>query len=198
MSNNHLTEQEKAALLAGLLSGQPIAPTAPTTSNYVETSPPPQTPTKPKAKTTHTSVPAGLYDKAMRIIGLCGAIALMVGLWAIGAYFTLQFLEGLGLKLAGAGAAAWLIPATVTAMEIGLWPAKMPTPTARLAWFLVLAADAGTTAAGIVAYAQGKVVVGITLAGPSLVIAAIVLAIGLAVSPERGVRSLWAELKRSF
>jgi nitrate reductase NapE component len=185
MEPNQMTDQEKAALLAGLIGSQAPA--------HSEPAPQPRRELKPKAVIT-----LGMYDRIVRIVGLIGALGIMVFLWGVGAYFTLHFLEGLGLKLAGAGLAAWLIPATITAMEIGLWPAKMPTFAARLAWFLVLAADTGTTAAGIVGYVQGQKMAGITLAGPSLLIIALALGIALALFPERGARSLWADLKRSL
>jgi hypothetical protein len=130
------------------------------------------------------------------------ALALAGGLWAVGGYFTLLALQGAGLavqarlawpwELSTPQLLAWLIPAGVSALELGF--------ERRRGWGLlvfvgVAALDLVTTAIGLHAWGQARslpldTVIGLGLLG--------LVALALTFLPERiagyCVRSIWAVL----
>ena len=143
----------------------------------------------PKPRTTS-------YDRITRMIGLSVALLLTAGIWFAGAYFTLQWLSSIGLKLAGAGLLSYLIPLAITGLEIGLRPDRSPTWISRFFWFAVLLFDAGTTAAGVAAAVTGKVFAGVTMVGGTVWAIGIVAGLFFALFPEIAARSLVSELKK--
>lgn len=189
-------------LLQQLMAATPAA--APVAPASEPAAPRPRTTTK----RTKPAVPAGdtSYDRWARLGGLLLGMGFVIGLWAVGAYFTLAFLESVGLKIAGARPIAFVIPAAITWLEIGLWPARTPNRISQTIWLIVLLVDAATTAAGIMQLAGSQVdVLGQVIAGWPLVGAAFVIGVILALFPERAGRSLlvdiranWAEIRTSW
>ncbi len=136
------------------------------------------------------------YDRITRQIGLVVALLLTIGIWFAGAYFTLQWLGSIGLKLATAGLLSYLIPLAITGLEIGLRPDRSPTWISRFFWFAVLLFDAGTTAAGVTAAVEGRIVAGIALAGGTAWAIGGLAGLFFALFPEIAARSLMSELKK--
>jgi hypothetical protein len=173
--------KDNAAFLEELINPTPIA------TATVE-----RKPAKPRvAKPRNTA-----YDRITRQIGLCVALVLTAGIWFAGAYFTLQWLSSMGLRLAGAGLLSYLIPLAITGLEIGLRPDRSPTWISRFFWFAVLLFDAGTTAAGVAAATDGKVVAGIAITGGTLWAIGSIAGLFFALFPEIAARSLLSELKK--
>lgn len=137
------------------------------------------------------------YDRVTKTAGLVVGLVIAVGMWWLGAYFTLRWLASLGLALASAGALAYLIPLAITAAEIGLWPRRVSSAWSRSFWFAVLAFDVGTTAAGVVDYTQGFLLLGRSITGPLAWGLGCATGVLLALAPERAGRSLWRELRET-
>lgn len=133
------------------------------------------------------------YDRMVLIGGLCMALVLCGLLWWFGAYFTLQWVAGVGVALAGWGVLAYTIPAAITLLEIGLWPARTPNTVARVFWFAVVAFDAFTSAAGVHLVATDRGMDAMTAWGIG-----IVLGIGFALAPEKAARSLVGTLREAM
>ena len=144
---------------------------------------------------------AGLYDRAGVTLALLGSLAIAAGLWWVGAYFTLRFLASAGLKMAGTDAAAWLIPMTITAIELWLLSRIRTNWQALVIFLTVLAFDIGTSWGGFVAWGAGRHVslfAGFTIPtdGRTLHLVAIVLGLIWAFLPEKIARWAVAELRR--
>lgn len=142
------------------------------------------------------------YDRIMRIIGLLLAVGLIAALWILGAYFTIAFFEALGIKIWQYGQWAYLLPAAISGLEIGLWPGRLSNATGRIIWFLILLFDTATTAIGFInLFANYNIeALNITLpnVGPELAIVGSIIGLVLALAPEKAGRSLVTELRREL
>lgn len=101
---------------------------------------------KPRVKQRkHTPI----YDP---IIGIIGALisAIAAGfIWWIGAILTLTFLQTrLGINLAAMGSWKWLIPISITGIEIAFWPQKNQSFNFRMLFLLVAGIDLITSVDG--------------------------------------------------
>lgn len=159
-----------------------------------------------------------LYELSGQTLALLGTLALAGLIWAIGAYFTLRFLDDWGAQtklqslLTTFGMTPtqemlyWMTrsaPVIMTVIEIFFlprwnWPwteaTEQVTPSSPYRWLIfgaVLTPDVWTTAAGLSSWVAR--VLGLT-AGWSTV-AAIVLGMVIAISPEKIGRRVLAELK---
>ena len=145
-------------------------------------------------------IPSALYDKIGTSLGLILAVALSLALWLIGAKFTLDFLKAMGLALAAIGLAAWLIPLTISAAELWLWPDDSGWQRWAI-WLAVLVFDVGSSWAGFVAWGAGRAVPlfnGFNLpdSGWPLHIIALMLGLSFAFLPEKLGRWALSELRR--
>ena len=188
---------EEQALLESLIN----PPIQPTMATAVAATTPVQA--QPRATTKPRSKPS-IYDQTLEAMAYITCLAIGVGLWAAGAFFTLIFLEGEGVPVAPAQALAWLIPAFVSAVELKLWPARGHSPIRGLIWFGVLTFDVGTSFAGLMEWGSGRhfnFFTGITLPTTGATLWLVALAFGLlfAFAPERigkfAVRELRTLLK---
>lgn len=144
---------------------------------------------------------AGLYDRIGITLALLGSLAIATGLWWVGAYFTLRFLAGAGLKMAATDMAAWLIPATITAIELWLLSRIRSNWQALVVFLAVLAFDLGTSWGGFVEWGAGRHIglfAGFTIPteGRTLHLIAIILGLIWAFLPEKIARWAVAELRR--
>lgn len=133
-----------------------IVPTAPAAPEHPA---PPPSSTSPS--TTRRPAKQGLYDRIGMTLALGLGLAVAFLLWLAGAYFTLQFLSGMGVMLAGAGPAQWLIPAAITAAELWLWPRAATRPQQTALFLGVLAFDVGTSLIGLFNWAAGRLIPGV-------------------------------------
>ena len=132
----------------------------------------------------------GLYERVGTSVALLVALAIGVGLWIAGAYFTLRFLESLGLRLGGLGGWQWLIPLGISSAELFLWPRRGTRVQQVVVFMAVLAFDVGSTYAGMVDMAAGRTVqlfAGITIPHDGPLLVALGLGSGLlfAFGPEK-------------
>jgi hypothetical protein len=163
----------------------------------------------PTAVSSRRRRSASTYDRITHTAGLLVALALMAALWVTGGYFTLTWLSSIGVRLADVGLApidvllrlsstrpaahwlwvltAWLIPASLSAAEVGLWPRRVAHPLLWCIWVVFLGFDAGTTAAGVVLALPWDSVTSWIIGG--------VLGVTLALLPEKGVRIIWRLLR---
>ncbi len=155
--------------------------------------PPPATiSTKKRAQRNASVQVKDTYERVGTTIALLGALAGCIGLWWVGAYFTLRFLTNLGIALAHWGVWAYLIPLTITAAELFLWPGRMSSRWHTLWWVAVLAFDVGSTASGVVVVLAGRTIPlftasGITVPQDGAVLIGLGVVVGLvcALAPEK-------------
>lgn len=153
-----------------------------------------QTASKPRAKQT-------LYDRVGMSLALSLGLGVAFLLWLAGAFFTLQFLAGMGVTLAAAGIAQWLIPAAITAGELWLWPRASTRPQQTALFLLVLAFDVGTSLIGLHNWAAGRTIPNVgTLpaAGWPLWAGALIVALVCAFWPEKLGRWSVSELIKAW
>lgn len=79
-------------------------------------------PTITKSSRKHRS--PTYYDRMLESVAHFATLFAALLLWWIGAQFTLEFLGLLSVPLHKLGAARWLIPIAITAIEIKYWPTK--------------------------------------------------------------------------
>lgn len=130
----------------------------------------------------------------MHGVGVLGGMAGSIGLWWVGAFFTLRWIESLGLGVSTNSTVLWwLLPLTITAMEVGLQPGNIKRSATSLIWGLVLLFDAYTTATGLHWWTKEQI--GIAMPQLEYWTLAILIGVLLALAPERIVRLLWNELR---
>lgn len=172
-------------------------PQPPSRSEQPTISEPHTRPTTVRRRSSQSTI--NLYERIGTLIALLGAFALSVGLWALGAFFTLQWartLPQIGILFTSHW--AWFLPIAITAIEVFLWPKRQGNRLHTLYWLGVLAIDTYTTYVGIYEWAQvGHTAAGIALptTGALLVIPAILIAIGLAIIPERAARTQVTQIR---
>lgn len=194
-----MDDVERAALLGQLLNQPPVEPPAASSRPVA----PAATPAPATSSPRRRAAPAvsGFYDKVQRSIALVFAMFVAGALWLAGAYFTLEALAAVGVKLAAVGWWQWAIPVAITATELGMWPRKA---SGRLQFFFFAAVvlfDVGTSYAGLVAWGAGRTLpifqdLTLPAGGPVLGGLAVAVALVLAFIPERLARwagpDLWA------
>jgi hypothetical protein len=193
---------ERAALLQQqLINGQASADQSQTnspTSAPLATPAVAAPPSTRQQKTPKSSTPS-LYDRGQDTIAYSTGLAVAFGLWLAGAHFTLQFLVGIGVNLAGLSWGQWLIPIAITACQLRLWPSTGSTWHRWGLWLAVLAFDIGTSCGGIAKTAAGRsfdIFSGVTLptSGALLWGLAMGVAVLFAFIPEKLARWSGAEL----
>jgi hypothetical protein len=126
------------------------------------------------------------------------ALVVVIGIWWLGAYSTLRWLDTSGVSLVAVGLAAWALPIGVTILESGTIAARSRLPWLWLAWAIVLVFDIVTTAIGLLLVANGHTVFGYRFAtddASSQAVAGILGAI-IALVPEPAARAIIRELWR--
>jgi hypothetical protein len=181
------TEDDKE-LLADLLT------TPPTPAISVVKPAPAEPPKEPRSHQPRTNKKS-TYNKCMDSLAYAGAVFIACMLWFFGASFTLEFLRWAGVNIAKLHYAQWLIPATITACELQLWPRASATWHKWAVWLSVLAFDVGTSFAGAVQWGAGKTIplfIGVTVPNSGTILWALALGAGLifAFIPEKIAR--WA------
>lgn len=189
--------EELKSLQAQLIMGGLPAASAPAASVPAVSQAPTQkiTSDRPKARPNVPAYDEGLVGKILDSAAYLGGLAIGIGIWIAGAYFTLVFLGQMGIKLSALGWGQWLIPAVISACELRLWPRAGTLWQRWIVWLVVLTFDVGTSWAGLVAWGAGRHIPlfdGIALpeSGWSLRILALVLGLAFAFMPEKIVR--WA------
>lgn len=189
----------QAALLAQLLNSVPELPVA----------------TRPPMERSRRRPADGQYDQLVRLGATIVGLVMCLLAWVTGGYFTLRWLESLGLAWAGMGAGlalaiipgngdaaamlaqqhdrllaalAWLIPLGISLAEIGFDPWRSRGPASRTLWGLILAVDAATTALGTHLILAGAVGDGALTWG-----LAALIGLALALVPEKLARRLIRE-----
>lgn len=140
-----------------------------------------------------------VYELVGTTVGLVFSLTIGLGLWIAGAWCTLQFLADLGLGLATWGYWQWLVPLGISGAELFLWPRSRRRVMPGLMFLAVLAFDVGTTYAGFVAIAGGRVLpifAGIHLpsSGPGLAVLGVAAGLLCAFGPERIARWVVGDL----
>jgi hypothetical protein len=150
-----------------------------------------------------TSKHHDIYQQSLESLAYIGSLLIAAGLWAAGAYFTLRFIETLGVDFMSLGVFAWAIPAIISAIELSLWPRAGRGWQRVLVFSLVLAFDVGSSFAGVVSVGAGKTFAlfnGVTLpkSGAGLWVIAIGAGLVFAFIPEkigrwavRELRAVW-------
>lgn len=189
--------EELKSLQAQLIMGGSSAASLPAPSIPAVPPSPPQKSIedRPKARPKVLSYDDGIVGKILDSAAYLGGLALGIGIWIAGAYFTLVFLGQMGINLAALSWGQWLIPAVISACELRLWPRSGTLWQRWIVWLVVLMFDVGTSWAGLVAWGAGRhipIFDGIALpeSGWSLRILALVLGLAFAFMPEKIVR--WA------
>jgi hypothetical protein len=161
----------------------------------------PQAPPERPQTAPRTRTKQGLYDRVGMSLALSLGLGVAFLLWLAGAFFTLQFLKGMGVALAGAGLAQWLIPAAITAGELWLWPRASTRPQQTALFLLILAFDVGTSLIGLRNWAAGREIPNVgTLpaAGWGLWAGALVVSLVCAFWPEKLGRWSVSELLKAW
>lgn len=146
-----------------------------------------------RPKRTRTSA----YDKAGLSIAYVFSCCLSLLLWFAGAYFTIAALNAFGLH--ATGAAWWLLPVGITAIELWLMP-RAGTRWQAVAFFVVvLIIDILSSWYGVLDTMGGRFVplgAGFTIpkTGAALHIGAIMVSLIFAFMPEKLARWSIAEL----
>lgn len=135
------------------------------------------------------------YDYLIGKFAMLFGLALVAGLWYLGALFTIVWLGDRGINLEQLGPFAWLLPIGVTAFEFGVLRSGARSPIVMGLWICVVLFDVGTTALGLQSTIQGNTVASFTF-GWDLNSLAICLAGGaiIALVPEPAARALVKEL----
>lgn len=180
--NENVTQGQQLAAAA-----QPAQTTQPTQPAQVAQ------PTQPTTSRRSLGLPrmrGSTYDKVVHKGGLLVATVLTLGLWWVGASFTLQWLASMGIDINSPY--LWLVPIGITFLEIGLQRSKHPVQVTI--WLVVLAFDCYTTAVGLHYVTRHQH--GISM--PMFEYATLTGGIGflLALSPEHIARSIVQEFKR--
>lgn len=188
---------EEQALQAGLIltPATSLAPSMPTIEQ-----PPAQPKVQPRTTTTRKPSSFQFLDQLTESLAYLGGAAIAAGLWIAGAFFTLVFLRTMGVNLASLAWGQWLIPATITACELKLWPRQDGAWQRSVVWFLVLGFDVGTSFKGLIVWGAGREVPLFTgwvipSGGWVLNILALVVALAFAFGPEQLARWAVPELR---
>lgn len=87
----------------------------------------------PQRKRSASPAPlSAAYERLGRSVALLGALAVALGLWIAGAFFTLQFLTRMGVPLTVLGSLQWLIPVVISAAELFFWPQRGSRPSSSI------------------------------------------------------------------
>jgi hypothetical protein len=187
------------AYLAQLFANPaPVAASTPADRPTTEQTVKPERTTERKTSKHHD-----IYQQSLESLAYLGSLLIAAGLWAAGAYFTLRFIETLGVDFMSLGIFAWAIPAIISAIELSLWPRAGRGWQRVLVFSLVLAFDVGSSFAGVVSVGAGKTFAlfnGVTLpkSGAGLWVIAIGAGLVFAFIPEkigrwavRELRTVW-------
>ena len=183
------------ALSAATPTATAVLPsTMPTPVASVQTTTTQITQPKPRAKRM------GLYDKVGQTMALSMAVALAIGIWIVGAKFTLDFLASMGVNLASLSYGQWLIPLAISASELWLWPKGSSIWQRWAVWLGVLLFDVGSSWAGFTEWAGGRYVplfAGFTMPAEGFPLHGLALVLGLvfAFLPEKIGRWAVSELR---
>lgn len=180
-------------LIAGMAPAAPSLPAAAAPAGRVTTTE--RAAPRPRARPAARS---GVYDRALQTIAHLGAIAGAGLLWWIGAQFTLQFLISLGVNLTPLGLGQWLIPLTITGIELSFWPKEGANRNLVALFMIVAGLDLITSCLGLIDLIVGRNIprLGITIQENVVVwAAAFVVAAACAFWPEKLARAGWVELR---
>lgn len=147
-------------------------------------------------RSTPRRAPRSGYEYILARSALLVALLLAVGIWWVGARFTLDWLRSIGVAVETLGVLAWGFPLGITALEMGMLVARSRLVWAWLFWGGVLLFDIYTTAAGLLLMVDGMPVLGVTISqhDVSSWVAAVAIGVLIAVVPEPAARSIWREL----
>jgi hypothetical protein len=139
---------------------------------------------------------ASTYEQLLTKAAFVLALAIIAGVWWAGAYATIVWLGNLGVAVDAAGAAAWVLPLSVTVIESGTLAARSRLPWLWAVWVAVLAFDVVTTASGLLSVAAGRPVFDhlMTTSDPTSQALASVAGLVIALAPEPAGRAIWHEL----
>lgn len=147
----------------------------------------PATPVQRPARRARTRHDTHFIDVIYTWVTVLGVLGLCVWMWKTGADFTLAALNGLGAPVASWGLAAYLIPLSVTMMQIRLMPgARVRDMSGTLIWLVITLFDVGSTVLGVYPWLteQSQVVLGITVAVQDAWWVALCVGFSLAFFPE--------------
>jgi hypothetical protein len=133
---------------AAAIAGMPSAPSVHVPDPPAQTQAPTEKqPRVARPRTSRTRTP--IYDPLIGIVGALISTAAAGLIWWVGAILTLTFLQTrLGINVAGMGNWKWLIPISITGIEIAFWPRKAQSFNFRVLFLLVAGADVLTSIDG--------------------------------------------------
>lgn len=156
--------------------------------------------TKKPATPSTRSAPYSTFFDILVALFLMGV---GLALWYAGAYFTIAAFVTLGVPLHTLDGFEWLIPVSVSLLELRYWPGVKQTQVKTLALLLVGGFDLLSTAYGVLLWFPGRTIplgLGYTMPsrGLALVLPVFVISLILTFGPERIV--VWSanEIKRMW
>jgi len=167
---------------------------------------PATTATAPTAATQTEQTERRTRRRQVTLLGKLGetlaalfALAVVGGLWYLGAQFTLLALAAIGIPVAELGYWQWLIPAGISAVELRWWPRAIAEAKA-ISFAVVALLDGASTLYGLVLWGAGRTLplaTGITIPheGIGLVAPALLAALVLTFVPERLTLRMLNELR---
>lgn len=172
---------------------QPFSPTVP---EAIPQTSAPEVTTAPRERTKRAT--ASLYDKLGTSAAYSGVIAIGGLLWYVGAFYTLAALRSFGLQTNGL--LWWCVPVIITTIELALMQQKSKHQLLIGVFALVLIIDVGTSWQGLTSFA-GKTLplfggIQLPASGAALHITAAIIALVLAIAPEKIARAGINELKK--
>jgi hypothetical protein len=163
------------------MTTQPVdSPTAPPASTDT-----PKTTTESRPRRRPSSVGGKLGET----LAFVGASALAAGGWYVGALFTLLALDAVGIPINRLAAWQWLIPLTVSAIEVRWWPGSARSEIKGILFAVIAGVDMLSTCYGFTTWAAGRFIplgMGFTIpkTGAWLIAPAVIISLIFTFGPE--------------